>query len=47
MERARISGNAMQQAIALIDAALALDEAKEKPPGSDVARLALEIAALL
>jgi len=47
MERARISGNAIQQAIAFIDAALALDEAKEKPPGSDVARLALEIAALL
>lgn len=47
MERARISGNDMHQAVAFIDAALALDEATEKPPGHEIARLALEVAAIV
>jgi hypothetical protein len=45
MERARISAGDMQQAVIFIDAALALDEAK--PPNYEVARLALEIAAVI
>ena len=45
MERARISAGDMQQAVIFIDAALALDVAK--PPRSEVARLALEVAAVI
>ena len=47
MERANISSRDMHQAVLFIDAALALDEAKDQPPGSAVARVALEITAII
>jgi hypothetical protein len=47
MERAQISVNDMRLAIRFIDAALALDAMQEKPAGSEVARLALEVAAIV